>query len=108
MKEWSNAEVLGWLTHRFGLWGQQYVPVFSNKDVDGMRLSQLTKDELQRDFGINKALHLVRIYRDIEDAQRPIHSINQLIAPYVCYLLTLLNLVSSTLPSTPTHSTTTN
>ena len=83
MKEWSNGEVLGWLTHRFGFWGQQYVPMFSNKQVDGAKLSELTKEELKTEFGVTKPLHLVRMCRDIKDASRPIHQINRLIAPLV-------------------------
>lgn len=83
MKEWTNGEVLGWLTHRFGFWGQQYVPIFSNKQVDGQRLSELTKEDLKTEFGVTKPLHLVRMARDIKDASRPIHQINQLIAPLV-------------------------
>ena len=91
MKEWSNGEVLGWLTHRFGFWGQQYVPMFSNKQVDGKRLSELTAEDLKTEFGVTKPLHLVRMCRDIKDASRPIHQINLLIAPlvidYIQYLM---------------------
>eukprot|EP00484_Ammonia_sp_Unknown_P022700 CAMPEP_0197027988 /NCGR_PEP_ID=MMETSP1384-20130603/7815_1 /TAXON_ID=29189 /ORGANISM="Ammonia sp." /LENGTH=744 /DNA_ID=CAMNT_0042456923 /DNA_START=89 /DNA_END=2323 /DNA_ORIENTATION=- len=84
MKEWTNGEVLQWLTHRFGLWGQQYVPAFSNRKVDGQQLSQLSKEELKTEFGVTKPLHLVRICRDIEDAARPLRHINKLIQP--CYV----------------------
>eukprot|EP01083_Nonionella_stella_P008840 25580_1 len=84
MKEWTNTEVLAWLTHRFGLWGQQYVPVFSNKKIDGTQLSALTEEDLKTSFGVTKPLHLVRMARDIRDASRPIHSIHKLIAP--CYM----------------------
>lgn len=83
MKEWTNGEVLGWLTHRFGFWGQQYVPIFSNKKVDGKRLIKLTAEDLKTEFQVIKQLHLIRMIRDIKDASRPIHQINQLIAPLV-------------------------
>jgi hypothetical protein len=62
--EWTVANVVAWL-QTIGL--SKYVQTFSDNDIDGKALVNLTEDELRKDLNVTSLAHRKTIRQAIED-----------------------------------------